>query len=142
MKIEVLLNRYPSQLSGGQQQRAALARALVKEPNVLLLDEPLSNLDALLRIYIRAEIKRLQADLGITAIYVTRDQSEAMAIADQVVVMNTGVVRQVGDPKEVYARPRTMFVASFIGNPPANMMMGLVEGEGIWQRTYPKGLSS
>ncbi len=126
LKIEVLLNRYPSQLSGGQQQRVALARALVKEPSVLLLDEPLSNLDALLRIYIRAEIKRLQADLGITAIYVTHDQSEAMAIADQVVVMNAGVVQQVGDPKEVYSRPRTMFVASFIGNPPANMMRGLV----------------
>jgi len=120
LHIENLLDRYPSQLSGGQQQRVALARALVKEPSVLLLDEPLSNLDALLRIYIRAELKRLQNDLGITAVYVTHDQSEALAIADKVVVINHGVVQQISNPHEIYENPRNMFVATFIGNPPSN----------------------
>lgn len=120
--ISQLLDRYPSQLSGGQQQRVALARALVKEPSVLLLDEPLSNLDALLRIKIRSELKRLQKDLGITAIYVTHDQSEAMAMADKIVVIHKGVVQQVADPDTIYNKPRNVFVASFIGNPPANLL--------------------
>lgn len=130
LRIEELLDRYPSQLSGGQQQRVALARALVKEPSVLLLDEPLSNLDALLRVHIRSELKRLQRELGITAIYVTHDQSEAMALADRIVVLNTGVVQQVGSPDEIYENPRNVFVASFIGNPPANVVPGEVEADG------------
>ncbi|MCE4604815.1 MAG: ABC transporter ATP-binding protein [Aeropyrum sp.] len=120
--IEGLLDRLPGQLSGGQQQRVALARALVKEPEVLLLDEPLSNLDALLRIRIRSELKRLQSELGITAIYVTHDQSEALAMADKVAVMSEGVLQQVGTPREVYEKPRNVFVASFIGSPPANLI--------------------
>jgi inositol-phosphate transport system ATP-binding protein len=126
LRIEELLRRYPSQLSGGQQQRVALARALVKEPNVLLLDEPLSNLDALLRIYIRTELKKLQKDLGITTVYVTHDQSEAMAIADSIVIINNGVIQQIGTPKEVYENPRNIFVATFIGSPPANIVRGRV----------------
>ncbi len=121
LAIDHLLDRYPAQLSGGQQQRVALARALVKRPAVLLLDEPLSNLDALLRIRIRSELKRLQKDLGITAVYVTHDQSEALAMADKIVVINEGVVQQEGTPEEIYRRPANVFVATFIGNPPANV---------------------
>ena len=127
LSIEPLLNRYPAQLSGGQQQRVALARALVKRPRVLLLDEPLSNLDALLRLRIRSELKRLQRDLGITAIYVTHDQSEALAMADKIVVVNNGRVQQEGTPDEVYRRPKNVFVATFIGNPPANVVPVRVE---------------
>ncbi len=127
LRIRELLDRYPSQLSGGQQQRVALARALVKNPSVLLLDEPLSNLDALLRIYIRTELKRLQKDLGITTVYVTHDQSEAMAIADSITVINNGVIQQVGTPSEIYDNPRNIFVATFIGNPPSNIIRGVVE---------------
>jgi len=121
LQISHLLDRYPGQLSGGQQQRVALARALVKRPSVLLLDEPLSNLDALLRLRIRSELKRLQQDLGITAIYVTHDQSEALAMADKVVVINEGVIQQEGEPEDVYRHPANVFVATFIGNPPANV---------------------
>ena len=121
LHIYELLDRYPAQLSGGQQQRVALARALVKEPNVLLLDEPLSNLDALLRLKIRSELKKLQEDLGITSIYVTHDQSEALAMADTIVVVNKGEIQQIADPHTVYRDPRNVFVASFIGNPPANI---------------------
>jgi inositol-phosphate transport system ATP-binding protein len=122
LRIEQLLDRYPAQLSGGQQQRVALARALVKEPDVLLLDEPLSNLDALLRLTIRAELKRLQRKLGITAIHVTHDQAEAMSMADKVVIIEAGRLQQEGPPEEVYHRPRNIFVASFLGNPPANLI--------------------
>ncbi len=122
LRIEELLDRYPSQLSGGQQQRVALARALVKEPTVLLLDEPLSNLDALLRVSIRAELKRLQKDLGITTIYVTHDQAEALSMADTVVVIDRGRVQQVDTPQNIYNRPRNLFVATFIGSPPANVL--------------------
>ncbi len=129
LHIEELLDRYPSQLSGGQQQRVAMARALVKEPDVLLLDEPLSNLDALLRVKIRAELKRLQKDLGITTIYVTHDQAEALAMADTIVVIDKGVVQQVGTPDEVYNNPRNLFVASFIGSPPANLLHAKVVRE-------------
>jgi len=131
LHIENLLDRYPAQLSGGQQQRVALARALVKEPSVLLLDEPLSNLDALLRLYIRAELKRLQKDLGITAIYVTHDQVEAMAIADRIVVISHGKVQQIGSPEEIYNFPRNVFVATFVGTPPSNVIRGELASDGI-----------
>jgi len=110
-----LENRYPEQLSGGQQQRVALARALVVEPDVLLLDEPLSNLDAKIRERLRSEIRRIQRELGITTIYVTHDQEEAMAVSDRIAVMNVGRVEQVGKPLELYYRPRTEFVARFLG---------------------------
>lgn len=110
-----LESRYPLQLSGGQQQRVALARALVVEPKVLLLDEPLSNLDAKLRVRMREEIKRIQRSLGITTIYVTHDQEEAMSISDRIAVMNQGRVLQVGTPQDIYFRPRNTFVATFIG---------------------------
>lgn len=127
LQIHHLLDRYPGQLSGGQQQRVALARALVKEPSVLLMDEPLSNLDAMLRLRIRSELKRLQRDLGITAIYVTHDQSEALAMADKIVVINNGVIQQEGPPNEVYRKPRNVFVATFIGSPPANVFPAKVD---------------
>ncbi|RLG85247.1 MAG: sugar ABC transporter ATP-binding protein [Thermoprotei archaeon] len=122
LKIGELLDRYPRQLSGGQQQRVALARALVKEPDVLLLDEPLSNLDALLRVYMRAEIKRLQKELGITTVYVTHDQVEALSMADRIVVMNEGKIQQIGTSEEIYHKPANTFVASFIGTPPMNLI--------------------
>ena len=115
VKLRGLENRYPTQLSGGQQQRVALARALVIEPAVLLLDEPLSNLDAKLRVEMREEIKRIQRQLGITTIYVTHDQEEAMVISDRIAVMNFGKVIQVGPPQELYRNPRTLFVATFLG---------------------------
>src|SRR5262245_5269972 len=108
-------SRYPGQLSGGQQQRVALARALVLNPDILLLDEPLSNLDAKIRIQVRAEIRRLQQDLRITTVYVTHDQEEALSLSDRVAVMKDGAVLQVGTPKELYERPRTRFVADFVG---------------------------
>jgi len=120
--IEELLDRYPSQLSGGQQQRVALARALVRKPKVWLLDEPLSNLDAKLRVLMRSELKRLQKQLGITTIYVTHDQVEAMGMADRIAVMNKGRVAQVGTPEELYSRPADIFVATFIGSPPMNLI--------------------
>jgi len=127
LKIEELLDRYPSQLSGGQQQRVALARALVRKPKVWLLDEPLSNLDAKLRLMMRAELKRLQRELGITTIYVTHDQAEATSMADRVAVMNEGRILQIGRPEELYLRPRNIFVATFIGSPPANVIECHVE---------------
>lgn len=114
--------RYPNQLSGGQQQRVALARALVMEPGVLLFDEPLSNLDAKLRVYMRTEIRKIQQKVGITAIYVTHDQSEAMSLSDRIIIMNKGIIEQVGTPKEVYYTPKTKFVADFIGT--ANFIDG------------------
>ncbi len=116
-----LMERRPGQLSGGQQQRVALGRALVKEPDVLLFDEPLSNLDARLRLTMRGEIKRLQISLGITSIYVTHDQVEAMTMADRVAVINQGLLQAYCPPDELYDRPRTLFVASFVGNPPMNL---------------------
>ncbi|HKM08545.1 MAG TPA: ABC transporter ATP-binding protein, partial [Sphaerochaeta sp.] len=108
-------NRYPSQLSGGEQQRVALARVIVMEPNLLLMDEPLSNLDAKLRIHMRTEIRKLQKKLGITCLYVTHDQSEALSMADRIVVMNKGKVEQVGTAFEIYSNPQSLFVADFIG---------------------------
>jgi len=123
--IEELLDRYPHQLSGGQQQRVALARALVINPSVLLLDEPLSNLDAKIRVSVRAEIKRLQKTLKITTVYVTHDQEEALTISDRVAVMNHGVIEQVGSPLEVYYNPKTLFVADFVGQ--VNILKGNVK---------------
>ncbi|AAD35506.1 sugar ABC transporter ATP-binding protein [Thermotoga maritima MSB8] len=120
--IDNLLDRKPTQLSGGQQQRVALARALVKQPKVLLFDEPLSNLDANLRMIMRAEIKHLQQELGITSVYVTHDQAEAMTMASRIAVFNQGKLVQYGTPDEVYDSPKNMFVASFIGNPPTNFL--------------------
>ena len=116
--------RSPNQLSGGQQQRVALARALVMEPSVLLFDEPLSNLDAKLRIHMRREIRKIQRQFGITSIYVTHDQAEAMSMSDRIIVMNKGIVEQVGTPQEVYATPASQFVADFIGT--ANIVPGVV----------------
>ncbi|KYH33982.1 spermidine/putrescine import ATP-binding protein PotA [Clostridium tepidiprofundi DSM 19306] len=110
-----LEERAPNQLSGGQQQRVALARALVMEPSVLLFDEPLSNLDAKLRVYMRTEIRRIQKEVGITSVYVTHDQAEAMSMSDRIIIMNKGVIEQIGTPKEIYEKPATKFVADFIG---------------------------
>ena len=120
--IEQFRNRYPSQLSGGQQQRVALARMLVIEPNVLLLDEPLSNLDAKLRLKMRAELKRIHAEFGTTIVFVTHDQWEAMTLSTRIAVMNEGSLQQVGSPDEIYNSPSNMFVAEFVGNPPINMI--------------------
>ncbi|HEY66704.1 MAG TPA: ABC transporter ATP-binding protein [Thermoflexia bacterium] len=122
MGIGHLMDRKPAQLSGGQQQRVALGRALVKEPALLLFDEPLSNLDARLRLSMRSEIKRLQIDLGITSIYVTHDQVEAMTMADRIAVMKDGKLQAYATPEELYDQPRTLFVAGFIGNPPMNFL--------------------
>ncbi len=122
MGIGGLLDRRPGQLSGGQQQRVALGRALVKEPDVLLFDEPLSNLDARLRLTMRGEIKHLQKELGITSIYVTHDQVEAMTMADRIAVMSGGHLQAFDSPEEVYDRPKTLFVAGFVGNPPMNLV--------------------
>ena len=128
LKLEPLLDRRPSQLSGGQRQRVAIGRAIVREPNLFLMDEPLSNLDAKLRVSTRAQIKHLSHELGITTIYVTHDQIEAMTLADRVVVMNKGVVQQIGTPTEIYDRPANTFVAGFIGTPAMNLMDGAIEG--------------
>jgi len=122
LRIEDLLDRRPRQLSGGQQQRVALGRALVRNPKVWLMDEPLSNLDAKLRVYMRAELKKLQKDLGITTIYVTHDQAEAMAMADKIAVMNQGKILQYEPPDVVYERPANIFVAGFLGSPPMNFV--------------------
>jgi inositol-phosphate transport system ATP-binding protein len=126
--IDPLLDRRPSQLSGGQQQRVALARALVKRPHLLLLDEPLSNLDASLRLSMRTEIRRIQRELGVTTILVTHDQIEATTMADRIVVMNAGKVEQVGSAKDLYERPHTLFVATFVGSPPINLFDGIADG--------------
>jgi multiple sugar transport system ATP-binding protein len=120
LQIEKLLNRRPKQLSGGQRQRVALGRAMVREPKVFLMDEPLSNLDAKLRVYMRAELKKLQKDLGITTIYVTHDQVEAMTMGDKVAVLNEGKLQQVGHATQIYFKPANVFVAGFIGSPPIN----------------------
>jgi multiple sugar transport system ATP-binding protein len=122
LKISELLERKPKQLSGGQQQRVALGRAIVREPKVFLMDEPLSNLDAKLRIYMRAELKALQKRLGITTIYVTHDQLEAMTMADRIAIMNNGCLLQTASPDDIYVRPTDIFVAGFIGSPPMNFV--------------------
>ena len=128
VQIDELMDRKPSELSGGQQQRVAIARALVKMPRVLLLDEPLSNLDARLRLQTREEIRRIQKETGITTIFVTHDQEEAMSISDMIVVMKLGVLQQIGKPQEVYDDPTNLFVAKFLGTPPINVFEGKVQG--------------
>jgi multiple sugar transport system ATP-binding protein len=124
--LEDYLDRYPRQLSGGQRQRVALARAIVRRPSLFLMDEPLSNLDAKLRTYMRSELKRLQGDLGVTTIYVTHDQIEAMTLAHRVAVMNKGIVQQIATPREIYDNPANLFVAGFIGSPPMNTVPGTI----------------
>jgi sn-glycerol 3-phosphate transport system ATP-binding protein len=128
--LDDLLKRRPAQLSGGQRQRVAMGRALVREPKAFLLDEPLSNLDAKLRVQMRAELKRLHAKLGITTIYVTHDQIEAMTLADRIVVMSAGQALQIGTPQEVFARPANLFVAGFIGSPAMNLLRGRASAQG------------
>lgn len=127
VQIQDLMNRKPSELSGGQQQRVAIARALVKMPSVLLLDEPLSNLDARLRLQTREEIKRIQQETGITTLFVTHDQEEAMSICDSILVMKLGVVQQVGHPQDIYDDPNNLFVANFLGTPPINIFEGVIK---------------
>ena len=127
VQVDEYLQRKPSQLSGGQQQRVAIARALVKRPKVLLLDEPLSNLDARLRLQTREEIKRIQRDTGITTVFVTHDQEEAMSISDQIVVMKLGVMQQMDSPQTVYNNPANLFVAQFLGTPPINVFKGEIK---------------
>jgi len=131
LAIEPYLTRRPRELSGGQRQRVAMGRAIVRKPQVFLFDEPLSNLDAKLRVQMRIEIKRLQRALGVTSVYVTHDQVEAMTLSDKLVVMNHGVVEQIGTPAQVYRTPATRFVATFIGSPPMNILEGTVEGPGV-----------
>ncbi|AZO32085.1 MULTISPECIES: ABC transporter ATP-binding protein [unclassified Mesorhizobium] len=137
VELDGLLDRLPKQLSGGQRQRVALARAIIRTPKVFLMDEPLSNLDAKLRVQMRAELKHLQHELQVTTIYVTHDQIEAMTLADRVAVMNKGVIEQLGTPREIYNDPRTLFVAGFIGSPPMNLIEGEVK-DGVF--TSPGGI--
>ena len=132
VQVDEYLQRKPSQLSGGQQQRVAIARALVKHPKVLLLDEPLSNLDARLRLQTREEIRRIQQETGITSVFVTHDQEEAMSISDKIVVMKLGEMQQMGAPQEVYNSPANLFVAQFLGTPPINVFKGEVKGGKIF----------
>lgn len=128
VQITELMDRKPGELSGGQQQRVAIARALVKTPNVLLLDEPLSNLDARLRLQTREEIRRIQRETKLTTVFVTHDQDEALSISDMIVVMKDGVLQQTGKPQEVYDSPANLFVAKFLGTPPINLFAGKVSG--------------
>src|SRR5436853_3839492 len=127
LQLEELLDRKPRQLSGGQRQRVAMGRAIVRDPKVFLFDEPLSNLDAKLRVQMRVEIKRLQQELGTTSLYVTHDQVEAMTLADRLIVMNAGNVDQIGPPLDLYERPATAFVAGFIGSRAMNLLAGRLE---------------
>ncbi|MCT7377897.1 sn-glycerol-3-phosphate ABC transporter ATP-binding protein UgpC [Chelativorans salis] len=130
LQIEPFLDRKPRELSGGQRQRVAMGRAIVRKPAVFLFDEPLSNLDAKLRVQMRLEIKQLQRELGVTSLYVTHDQVEAMTLADRMIVMNEGRADQIGAPLEVYANPQTVFVAGFIGSPPTNFLPALSVSRG------------
>ena len=132
VQIDQLLDRKPSEMSGGQQQRVAIARALVKRPQVLLLDEPLSNLDARLRLQTREELKRIQKETGITTVFVTHDQEEAMSISDTIVVMKDGVLQQMGMPQEIYDEPINLFVAKFLGTPQINVFEGFVRNEKVY----------
>ncbi|MEH2350012.1 MAG: ABC transporter ATP-binding protein [Nostoc sp.] len=131
LSLDHLLDRKPKQLSGGQQQRVALGRAIAREPQVFLLDEPLSNLDAQLRDDTRAELKQLHQELGITTIYVTHDQVEAMTLADKIVVLNRGRIQQIGDPQTIYASPANRMVASFLGSPPMNILPAIYQDNGF-----------
>jgi sn-glycerol 3-phosphate transport system ATP-binding protein len=131
LELTHLLERKPRQLSGGQRQRVAMGRAIVRQPQVFLFDEPLSNLDAKLRAQTRLEIQKLHAELKVTSLFVTHDQVEAMTLAQRMIVMNAGVMEQIGSPEEVYARPATTFVASFIGSPPMNLLVGEASAEGF-----------
>ncbi len=132
VQIEELMDRKPSELSGGQQQRVAIARALIKMPQVLLLDEPLSNLDARLRLQTREEIKRIQSETGITTVFVTHDQDEAMSISDEIVVMKDGIVQQIGKPQNVYDNPSNLFVSKFLGTPPITVFDAKISNGGIY----------
>ncbi|MBR4670390.1 MAG: ABC transporter ATP-binding protein [Butyrivibrio sp.] len=132
VQISELLDRRPSEMSGGQQQRVAIARALVKMPRVLLLDEPLSNLDARLRLQTREELKRIQVETGITTVFVTHDQEEAMSISDTIVVMKDGVLHQMGKPQEIYDEPVNLFVAKFLGTPQINVFEGKISGGKVY----------
>jgi multiple sugar transport system ATP-binding protein len=129
VQLDGLLERYPRELSGGQRQRVALARAIVRRPSVFLMDEPLSNLDAKLRGHMRAELKHMQQSLGITTIYVTHDQIEAMTLAHRVAILEKGVLQQLATPAEIYNNPANLFVAQFIGSPPMNVLRGSLEGK-------------
>ena len=131
LQLDGLLDRKPRQLSGGQRQRVAMGRAIVRDPKVFLFDEPLSNLDAKLRVQMRVEIKRLQQALGTTSLYVTHDQVEAMTLADRLIVMNAGNADQIGPPLDLYERPATSFVAGFIGSPAMNLVEGRLDGSGV-----------
>ena len=131
LQLDGLLQRKPRQLSGGQRQRVAMGRAIVRDPKVFLFDEPLSNLDAQLRVQMRVEIKRLQQELGTTSLYVTHDQVEAMTLADRLIVMNAGNVDQIGRPLDLYEQPATAFVASFIGSPAMNLVPGQLDGNTV-----------
>ena len=128
LELGALLQRKPGQLSGGQRQRVAMGRAIVRQPQAFLFDEPLSNLDAKLRAQTRLEIRKLHAELGVTSLFVTHDQVEAMTLADRMIVMNAGRIEQIGSPEAVYSQPATRFVASFIGSPPMNLVPGQAEG--------------
>lgn len=134
VRIDELLDRKPSRLSGGQQQRVSMARALVKNPGVLLLDEPMSNLDTRLKIEVREEIRRLQKQLNVTSIIVTHDQEEAMAIADRIAILDKGKIQQFAAPHELFSRPKNIFVANFMGNPPMNFLNGklFIDNDGRW----------
>ena len=129
VQIGELLERKPRELSGGQRQRVALGRAIIRRPAVFLMDEPLSNLDAKLRLHTRGELKRFQRELATTTIYVTHDQAEAMTLADRVAIMDRGVLQQVGPPREVYAKPASVFVAGFLGSPPMNLLNARVTSD-------------
>src|SRR5271170_7328625 len=131
LQLAELLHRKPRQLSGGQRQRVAMGRAIVRDPKVFLFDEPLSNLDAQLRVQMRVEIRRLQQELGTTSLYVTHDQVEAMTLADRLIVMNAGNVDQIGPPLDLYERPATVFVAGFIGSPAMNLVAGRLDPHGV-----------
>src|ERR671933_348930 len=131
LDLEQHLDRKPANLSGGQRQRVAMGRAIVRDPKAFLMDEPLSNLDAKLRVQMRAEVARIQQRLGTTTVYVTHDQTEAMTLGDRVAVMRAGVIQQVDTPRELYERPRNIFVAGFIGSPAMNFFTGQIEDEAI-----------
>ena len=137
--IEALLDRKPRELSGGQRQRVAMGRAIVRHPRAFLMDEPLSNLDAKLRIQMRVELVRLHRRLGVTTIYVTHDQTEAMTLGQRVTVLNHGTIQQVAPPRELYAQPVNAFVAGFIGSPPMNFLRGRLAGRRARSRRHPRG---